>query len=221
MEKDPYNVVVAGVGGQGNVVGTQLLGMVLANQGYKVTIGETYGASQRGGSVMSHLRLSRKRQYGPLIPPHRADLVLALEPSEATRVLSRYGNRETIAVVNTRPVYPVDVTSGAATYPDPDKLLAKIRSLCKRAYFLGATDKALELGNAILANIIMIGAVSGAQILPITEEELGRAISDSISPQRVDVNLKAFAIGKELITTDWDLSGNNSSNVLRSHVPRP
>src|SRR5512139_2469372 len=95
MNKDPYNVIVAGVGGQGNVLSSQLIGTVLVNEGYKVTIGETYGASQRGGSVMSHVRISRKRQCGPLIPPRSADLVIALEPSEAARVLSRYGNRTT------------------------------------------------------------------------------------------------------------------------------
>ena len=192
-------MVVAGVGGQGNVVGTQLMGMVLTNQGYKVTIGETYGASQRGGSVMSHMRLSRKTQYGPLIPPGHADLVIALEPSEAARVLSRYGNRETVGVVNTRPVYPVDVTSGSASYPDPQKLYEKIASLCKRTYFLPATEKALELGNPILANLIMIGAVAGAGLLPMTATLLGKAVSDCISPQKVEVNVEAFSIGRALV----------------------
>lgn len=202
MKKDPYNVVVSGVGGQGNVVGTQLMGMVLTNQGFKVTIGETYGASQRGGSVMSHMRISQKMQYGPLIPPGHADLVIALEPSEAARVLGRYGNRKTVAVVNTRPVYPVDVTSGSASYPDLDKLCEKIVSLCKEAYFLSATEKALELGNPILANLVMIGAVAAADLLPITEPLLAQAVSDCISPQKVDVNIRAFSIGKQLIEHD-------------------
>ena len=113
MEKDPYNLVVTGVGGQGNVLASQLIGAILVDIGLKVTIGETYGASQRGGSVMSHVRISGKRQYGPLIPPRCADLVLALEPSEAARVLGEFGNPSTISVVNTRPVYPVDQDFGA------------------------------------------------------------------------------------------------------------
>ncbi|MDQ1239303.1 MAG: indolepyruvate ferredoxin oxidoreductase, beta subunit, partial [Thermodesulfobacteriota bacterium] len=73
--KEPFNVVIAGVGGQGNVLASLLVGAVLVDNGYKVTIGETYGASQRGGSVMSHVRISQGRQYGPLIPPGMADLV--------------------------------------------------------------------------------------------------------------------------------------------------
>lgn len=151
MEKDPYNVVVAGVGGQGNMLGTQLMGSILVNKGYKVTIGETYGASQRGGSVMSHMRVSMTHQYGPLIPPRCADLVIALEPTEAIRVLAHYGNRNTLAVVNTRTVYPIDVISGNVCYPDKDVLLTKIRAMSKKAYFLEATERALELGNPILS----------------------------------------------------------------------
>jgi indolepyruvate ferredoxin oxidoreductase, beta subunit len=199
MNKDPYNVIVAGVGGQGNVLSSQLIGTVLVNEGYKVTIGETYGASQRGGSVMSHLRISRKRQYGPLIPPRSADLVIALEPSEAARVLTRYGNRTTVAVVNTRPVYSIDVTSGAIGYPEMSDLLIKIESLTSKTYFLDATEKALEMGNPILANIMMIGAVAAADFLPVTESSLERAITEVLSSEKVSVNLKAFAIGKELV----------------------
>ncbi len=202
MEKDPYNVVVAGVGGQGNVVGTQLLGAVLVDQGYKVTIGETYGASQRGGSVMSHMRVSKSYQYGPLIPPRCADLVIALEPSEAARVLAQYGNRNTVAVVNTRPIFPVDVTSGNLCYPEKDSLMTKIKALSKKAFFLEATEKALEMGNPILANIIMIGAVTGAGILAITEIELEKAIRENISSDKVEINLKAFAIGKEMTNSN-------------------
>jgi indolepyruvate ferredoxin oxidoreductase, beta subunit len=197
--KDPYNIVVAGVGGQGNVLASQLMGAVLVNQGYKVTIGETYGASQRGGSVMSHVRVSTSFQYGPLIPPRSADLVMALEPSEAARVLAQFGNPATVSVVNIRPVYPVDVISGHLTYPDLDQLLDKIRSLSRKAYFIQATDKALELGNPILANTIIIGALAGADLLPIEEAGLAKAIGDYMSPDKVEINVRAFRLGKEMV----------------------
>lgn len=197
--KDPYNVIVAGVGGQGNVVGSQLMGSVLVDLGYRVTIGETYGASQRGGSVMSHLRISKVRQYGPLIPPRSADLVMALEPSEAARVLGQYGHPNTVGVVNTRPVYPVDVISGVLSYPEIDQLLQMVESLCARTYILDATLRALELGNPILANIIMIGAVSAAGLLPITESGLELAIREHMSADKVDINLTAFRLGGEMV----------------------
>jgi indolepyruvate ferredoxin oxidoreductase beta subunit len=199
VEKDPFNVIVSGVGGQGNVVCSLLIGAVLLDQGYKVTIGETYGASQRGGSVMSHLRISKTSQYGPLIPPGTADLVLALEPSEAARVLGQFGNGNTTAIVNARPVYPIDVISGATAYPELNGLMKVIESLCRKTYFVSATDKALELGNPILANIIMIGAAAGAGLLSITEAGLAKAIEDHIGSEKLDVNLIAFSIGKGMV----------------------
>jgi len=202
MEKDPYNIVVTGVGGQGNVVGSQLMGAVLVELGYKVTIGETYGATQRGGSVMSHVRLSKTRQMGPLIPPRAADLVIALEPSEAARVLGQFGNPGTVALVNTRPVYPVDVISGDRAYPEAERLLEKIGSMCKQVYFVDATKEALELGNPILANIVLIGAAAGAGLMPISEDHLARAVMDYMSPNLVEINRTAFRRGMRLVPNE-------------------
>jgi indolepyruvate ferredoxin oxidoreductase, beta subunit len=199
MIKDPFNIVVTGVGGQGNVLASQLMGAILVDKGYKVTIGETYGASQRGGSVMSHVRISAKRQYGPLIPPRAADLVMALEPSEAVRVLGQFGNPDTVSVVNTRPVYPMDVISGDIAYPSMDLLMDAIVRLSKKAYFLAATEKALELGNPILANIILIGAVAAAGLLPISEEDLEKAVAERMSTGKVEINRRAFRLGKEIL----------------------
>ncbi len=199
MKKDPFNVVVTGVGGQGNVLASLLIGAVLVDQGYKVTIGETYGASQRGGSVMSHLRISRDQQYGPLMPPRAADLVIALEPAEAARILGQFGNPETVAVVNSRPVYPVDVISGDIPYPDMDELMAKIRSLSRESYFLPATEKALELGNPILSNIVLIGYAAGAGLLPIDIEGLEKAIAEYLSPTKVAINRGAFLSGVNMV----------------------
>ncbi len=199
MKKDPLNVVVTGVGGQGNVLASLLIGAVLVDQGYKVTIGETYGASQRGGSVMSHLRISADHQYGPLMPPGAADLVIALEPAEAARILGRFGNPDTVAVVNSRPVYPVDVISGDIPYPDLDELTTKIRSLSRESYFLPATEKALELGNPILSNIVLIGYAAGAGLLPIDVEGLEKAIADYLSPDKVAINREAFLCGVNMV----------------------
>jgi len=80
LAKDPFNVIIGGVGGQGNVLASQILGQMLVTRGYVITIGETYGASQRGGAVMSHLRLSEKHQLSPLIPEGRCDLLVSLDP---------------------------------------------------------------------------------------------------------------------------------------------
>src|SRR5271157_6309055 len=107
--KDPMNVIITGVGGQGNVLASRVLAGMLVNSGFYVTIGETFGMSQRGGSVMSHLRISQRSIMSPQIPLGRADIIIALEPVEALRVLTKYGNPDVAVLTNSRMVYPMGV----------------------------------------------------------------------------------------------------------------
>ena len=92
LKYDPYNLIITGVGGQGNVLASRMVGDMLARKGFDITIGETFGASQRGGSVMSHLRISQKGACSPQIPLGMAHMVVSLEPTEALRVLKNYGS---------------------------------------------------------------------------------------------------------------------------------
>ena len=173
-EKDPLNVIVTGVGGQGNVLISQLIGKALVKGGHHVTIGETYGASQRGGAVMSHLRISRQEQYGPLIPEGQADVILGLEPVETMRVLAQYGNPGVIVIANSRPVYTMAVTTGMAAYPADQEIESMLKELSRTAWLIDATTIALELGAPILTNTVMAGALIGSQALPLTPELLYR-----------------------------------------------
>jgi indolepyruvate ferredoxin oxidoreductase beta subunit len=192
---DPLNVIVTGVGGQGNVLISQLLGRALVRAGYHVTIGETYGASQRGGSVMSHLRVSRQAQYGPLMPQGQADVVLGLEPVETLRVLGQYGNPGVTVVTNSRPVYPLSVAVGAARYPSVEEIERALEELSSKAWLINATDVALELGAPILANIVMAGALVGTGVVPMAPEEFELELQESLPADRLDLNLEAFRKG--------------------------
>ena len=106
------NLILTGVGGQGNVMASRTLAGMLVDAGYIVTIGETFGMSQRGGSVMSHLRISPDSVKSPQIPRGGADVIVALEPLEALRVLTVYGNPQVCVMSNARPVYPIGVNTG-------------------------------------------------------------------------------------------------------------
>ena len=194
-EKDPLNVIVTGVGGQGNVLVSQFMGRALVRAGYHVTIGETYGASQRGGAVMSHIRISRQAQYGPLIPSGQADVILGLEPVETLRVLAQYGNPGVTVITNSRPVYPLAVAIGAARYPTVEEIMSALEELSASAWLINATDIAVELGAPILANIIMVGALVGAGVLPLRPEEVEQEFQESLSDDRLELNLKAFRRG--------------------------
>jgi indolepyruvate ferredoxin oxidoreductase beta subunit len=192
---DPLNVIVTGVGGQGNVLISQLMGSALVRAGYHVTIGETYGASQRGGAVMSHLRISDQAQYGPLIPQGQADIILGLEPLETLRVLGQYGNPNVTVVTNSRPVYPLAVAIGTAHYPSVENIVRALEELSSRAFLVNATDIALDLGASILANIVMAGALVGAGVLPLAAKGFELELEESLPPDKLDLNLKAFRRG--------------------------
>jgi indolepyruvate ferredoxin oxidoreductase beta subunit len=195
LAHDPFNLIVAGVGGQGTVTASRLIGEMLSLQGLRVTIGETFGASQRGGAVMSHLRLSTRSGWSPQIPRGHAHLVVAFEPIEGLRVLRDYGNPEVTVVSNTRPIHPESVMSGEARYPDLAELKLWVNELASRAVFLDATDEALRMGNPILANSILVGAVGGLGLLPLHRSEFGRLLGARMDADKVRANLAAYDWG--------------------------
>jgi len=199
ISKDPFNVIIGGVGGQGNVLASQILGEMLVSQGYVITIGETYGASQRGGAVMSHLRISTKDQFSPLIPEGQCDLLVALEPVEGLRILAHYGNPRVMTLLNTRPIHPMDVISGNAAYPEVSKVIGKIKELSRRVWTLNATEVALEMGDPIFANIVMLGALCAIEVLPIHRKGFELVITDLLPARTLDENMKAFDRGREMV----------------------
>jgi indolepyruvate ferredoxin oxidoreductase beta subunit len=197
LPKDPFNVIIGGVGGQGNVLASQILGEMLIAKGYIITIGETYGASQRGGSVMSHLRVSKKEPFSPLIPEGQADLLIALEPVEGLRILAPYGNPKIMTLLNTRPIHPIDVISGNATYPEVSKVITSIQELSRRVWTLNATEIALEMGDPIFANIVMLGALSAIKVLPIDRQVFESVTIDLLPSRLKEEYLRAFDGGGE------------------------
>lgn len=192
---DPVNMIVCGVGGQGNVLAARLIGRSLAKGGYMVTIGETYGTSQRGGDVMSHIRLSLCKKYGPLIPHGGAHIVLGLEPMETLRILGDYGNPQVFTITNIRPVLPVTVGMGVSEYPDNEELKEAIRRLSGQTWFLDATEIALNLGAVRLANMVLIGALIGLNLLPITGMQFEEILKEHFPNDKVVPNLEAFRKG--------------------------
>ena len=198
-QEETYNLIITGVGGQGNVLSSQLIGQAMVGKGYFVTIGETYGASQRGGSVMSHIRVSSKKQLSPLIPRGKADIVIGLEPVEALRVLTVYGNSQTVVLSNTRPIYPVDVTSGDEKYPEHAEIQRALKDLSRQVHYIPATEKAMEMGSPILGNMIMMGALLELNLLPLSPAEFRETLGRSFKEARLETNLRALEEGKRTV----------------------
>jgi len=199
LEKDPYNLIITGVGGQGNVLTSRMVGEMLSQLGLYVTIGETFGASQRGGSVMSHLRISGQSVFSPQIPKGRAHMVVALEPIEALRVLKDYGNPHIRVICNTRPIYPIGVISGEQSYSPLEDIKKWIRSLSREAWFIDATEAAGRLGDPVLGNIISLGALAATKALHLTRKDLETVLNRRMSTDKASLNLKAFDMGWAMI----------------------
>ena len=115
---------------------------------------------------MSHIRVSATTTWSPQIPKGKAHIVIALEPMEAIRIMAAYGNREVNVLTNTRPIHPVSVIAGGIRYPEMEELKKTLDGLSSHVWLIDATDEAMKLGNPILSNIIMIGAISGLDLCP-------------------------------------------------------
>ena len=201
-EPDPLNLIVCGVGGQGNILISRMIGRALTKKGYLVTIGETFGAAQRGGPVFSSLRISKRRHYGPLIPEGKAHIILSLEPMETLRTLITFGNQQVISLTNFHPVYPVGVLSKRLIYPNLKAIRGAIQTLSQTSSFINATEIAIVLGSPIASNIVMLGALIGINEIPLSKKDIKEEIGTSFPGSKIEINLKALDVGISSLCED-------------------
>lgn len=178
-----YDIVLGGVGGQGILLASQVIAQAAMKKGLKVMMAETHGMAQRGGSVISHVRLGDV--YGALVPEGHGDLVVGFEYMEAFRQLKFLAKGKNL-IINTHKVKPVTLE----TYPELDFDLSDYRVMR-----LDATEIATNLGNVIVANMVIVGAMSQFAQLPLSQEEIKTAIRESVPPQLADINVRAFQEG--------------------------
>jgi indolepyruvate ferredoxin oxidoreductase beta subunit len=191
MRTSECDVVVVGVGGQGVILISEIIGRAAMLAGLSVRGVETHGMAQRGGSVINHIRVGC--DYSAMISPGSADVLLAMEPAEALRY-AHYLSPEGVALVNTRQVLPVTVTTGQATYPPLEEILAPLREVSSEVWPMDATGLATEAGSPQATNVVMLGALS--KHLPIEEAILLLALSETVPAKFLEINRKAFELGK-------------------------
>lgn len=199
LSYDPYNLIITGVGGQGNVLSSRMVGDMLSQLGFFVTIGETFGASQRGGSVMSHVRVSTQSCFSPQIPKGRAHMIMALEPIEAIRVLRDYGNPDVNVLCNTRPIHPIGVICGEQAYPSLEDIRKWIGQLADRTWFIDATEAALKLGNPVFGNIVLVGALAATGVLPLDVDTFKEVLRRNLPPDKITMNVTAYNTGATMV----------------------
>ncbi len=186
------NILLAGVGGQGILLASTVISMAAMESGYDVKNNEVHGMAQRGGSVVSQIRFGKK-VHSPLIKKGSADFLIALEKLEALRY-AEYLKDDGVALVNDFKISPLTVSSGQAQYPpNTNKLLMKTFS---RLQIVEGVKMAQDLGNARTSNVILIGLLSN--YLPFKIEIWKNVIKKSVKERFVDINLKAFELGRQL-----------------------
>ena len=196
--RDRYYVMIAGIGGQGTVLLSRIIGDAALLKGLHVRIGETYGAAMRGGAVHSHVKIG-KEVYSPLLMEDQADALLALEPLEGLRRGLLYLKPGGIVVLNTRVIYPIDVNVGAADYPSIDVIINSLKRLgASRMVVHDFTALAEKAGSSRVMNVAVLGAfarlIEGTDA-PIDKDPLIEAIKSRVPARWLEVNLKAFELG--------------------------
>ncbi len=185
------NIMIVGVGGQGTLLASRILGNVLIGQGYDVKMSEVHGMSQRGGSVVTYVRFGKK-VYSPFVDQGEADYILAFERLEAARWISYLKNGGTL-IINDRRISPMPVITGAMSYPED--IVDKLRSKGARIIASDALSLAIEAGSAKSVNVVMIGILSALADFP--EEVWQKALTEYVKPRFLDLNQKAFSLGRE------------------------
>lgn len=182
------NVVITGVGGQGTLLASRILGALAADNGLDVKVSEVHGMAQRGGNVVTYVRIGDK-VHSPLVEKGQADVVLAFEELEALRALP-YLKLEGTMVVNEQKMMPMPVIMGAAKYPE--NIMEGLADKC-RVISLDALELARQAGSLRSVNIVLMGAM--AHDGHFSRESWVRAISSCVPPQTLETNLKAFELG--------------------------
>ena len=185
------NVMIVGVGGQGSLLASKLLGHLLLQEGYDVKVSEVHGMSQRGGSVVTYVRFGDK-VYSPIIDKGEADFIVSFEKLEAARYLEylKVGGR---IVTNTQEVDPMPVITGAAKYPE--NLLEKMDALGVAVDAMDCVSLAQKAGSVKAVNIVLMGRLSKYFDMP--EEKWLQAIKECVPAKFVELNLKAFELGRQ------------------------
>lgn len=199
MRIQDLNIVIVGVGGQGTLLTSKILAHIAIKKNFGIKVSELHGMAQRGGSVITHVRIG-EQVYSPLVASGSADYLLAFEPLEAARSVS-YLKTDGVLIVNTQRISPITVLSGAVIYPESPHLQSV--SDTQTVESLDAFSMAVEAGSYQAVNLVLLGVLS--RHLPYTQEDWVDAIASSVPPRTLETNRKAFDAGRNYIPNQsWD-----------------
>lgn len=193
-----YNIMTCGVGGQGLMLVSNILGLACAEFGLEIRTAETHGLAQRSGSIYTHIRIG-ENIYSPLIPYGEADVLLGMEAIETLRYIE-YLKPDGNIILNNYLWYPVQSTfervkNPELSYTSIELILEQLNKVTKNILIIDALNLANQAGNPLTSNVVLLGALANLSGFPIKMEQLKEIIPQVVPKKAIDVNLKAFSLG--------------------------
>jgi len=190
--KNIYKIQLIGVGGQGTIKASTIIGEAAMKKGLNVVMSEVHGMAQRGGTVVTEFKIGEA--HSPLIEEGAADLMIAFEPAEALRALNKI-NQKSFVIVNSSPIVPFTVSLGISEYPELSSVFEELRAKINNLLVIDAQKIAKEAGSIISENIVLLGAAVATSNFPIERDLVIRSMKENLPPKSIKTNLKAFEKG--------------------------
>ncbi len=187
-----YKIHIAGIGGQGTIKTSSIIGEAAIKKGLNVVMSEVHGMAQRGGIVNTDIKIGEANS--PLIGKGKADLIIGFEPVETLRSLDK-ANENTFVVSNSARIIPFTVSLGISEYPDTKEILEFLKSYIKNVYIIDAEALAKEAGNIMSLNMVLLGAAVATPNFPIDRDTIIQSMEENLPPKTIETNLKAFEKG--------------------------
>ncbi len=196
---NPYNIYISGVGGQGIIKTSVIMGEAAMKSDLSVVVGEIHGMSQRGGVVSTQMKIGDSRS--PIIEEGKADLLLAFEPLEALRAVNMI-NKESYVITNTASIYPFNIRQSKHPYPELSTLLDELGANAKKVIALDADGIAKEAGHILAVNMVMLGAAAAVPGFPVNKEIIIESMKNNLPEKSIPINLKAFEEGFKICSSN-------------------
>jgi indolepyruvate ferredoxin oxidoreductase beta subunit len=192
-----FNIVLAGVGGQGTILAAEAIGAAAVKDELNVRVSEIHGMAQRGGAVVSTVRIG-ETVLASTVLEGRADVILGFEPFETIRNL-KYASEKTLVIMNTERMPPAELAAKNMKYPEMEELVNKVHLFTSHVVLVEASRLAKRAGSSLAQNVVLLGALAGTEVLPVKTQSLKKAIGELVPAKHLDVNLRAFELGCESV----------------------
>lgn len=188
----PYNIYISGVGGQGIIKTSVIMGESAMKTNLPVVVGEIHGMSQRGGVVSTQMKIGDS--YSPIIEEGKADLLLAFEPLEALRAINMV-NKDTYVVMNTAPIYPFNIRTSEHPYPELSTIIDELQSHSKKVIAMDAEGIAKKAGHILAVNMVMLGGAAAVPGFPLDKNIIIKSMQANLPERSIPINMDAFEEG--------------------------